>query len=60
MSHFGIMHFMVPSLRNCTRVPYYESRKNLLLVVLAFLRPCKLRSLIRYFMPSRLEEEGLP
>jgi hypothetical protein len=35
-----------PSPRNCTRVPYYESRKNLLCAVLAFLRPCRLRSLI--------------
>jgi hypothetical protein len=35
-----------PSLRNCTRVPYYESRKNLLRAVLAFLRPCRLRLLI--------------
>jgi hypothetical protein len=35
-----------PSPRNCTRVPYHESRENLLHVVLAFLRPCRLRSLI--------------
>jgi hypothetical protein len=35
-----------PSPRNCTRVPYHESRKNLLRAVLAFLRPCRLRSLI--------------
>jgi hypothetical protein len=35
-----------PSLRNCTRVPYHESRENLLCAVLAFLRPCRLRSLI--------------
>jgi hypothetical protein len=35
-----------PSPRNCTRVPYHESRENLLRAVLAFLRPCRLRSLI--------------
>src|SRR5438045_2818278 len=32
--------------RNCTRVPYHESRKNMLCVVLAFLRRCRLRSWI--------------
>jgi hypothetical protein len=35
-----------PSPRNCMRVPYYESRKNLLRAVLEFLRPRRLRSLI--------------
>ena len=35
-----------PSPRNCTRVPYHESRKNLLHAVLVFLRPRRLRSLI--------------
>ena len=35
-----------PSSRNCTRVPYHESRKNLLRTVLAFLHPCRLRWLI--------------
>jgi hypothetical protein len=35
-----------PSPRNCTRVPYHESKKNLLRVVVAFLRPCRLRSWI--------------
>jgi hypothetical protein len=35
-----------PSLRNCTRVPYYKSRENLLYAVLAFLCPCRLRLLI--------------
>jgi len=32
--------------RNCTKVPYHESRKNLLREVLAFLRPYRLRLLI--------------
>jgi len=35
-----------PSSRNCMRVPYYKSRKNLLRIVLAFLHPYKLRLLI--------------
>ena len=44
------MRFLVvavcPSPCNFTRVPHHESRKSLLRTVLAFLRPCRLRSLI--------------